>query len=607
MTYLCEGAGMADYSAPIWDIQFILEELALVDKIAEYDDFTEFDSSLVEPVLAEAARFIEETIAPLNATSDQQGSVRADDGSITTPAGFVEAYRAFVDAGWQSVPFDPAYGGGGFPWVIALALQEMLNSACMSFALCPLLTQGAIDLLSEHADEAQKETWLRPLVSGEWSATMNLTEPDAGSDVGALRAKAIRADDGTYRISGQKIFITYGEHDMVDNIVHLVLARTPDAPAGTRGISTFIVPKFLLDDDGQPTIRNDVSCTSIEHKLGIHGSPTCVLQFGDGDGAVGYLIGEENRGMSYMFTMMNNARLSVGVQGLAIAERAYQDAVEYASERRQGRALGAPAGTSSPIIEHLDVRRNLLTMKAYIEAMRGLAFLDAAAVDAEGHHADPDGRTRGGERAALLTPITKAWCTDLGVELTSIAVQVHGGMGFVEETGVAQHYRDARINPIYEGTNGIQALDLVTRKLPVDGGRVLTELLDDIDRTAVEAIDVGGDIETMGHQLRASNEVVRKTSATLLERLGAEPADAFAGATPYLTMLGQHAGGWTLVRQALAAARRLAEGDDDHRLTAKVHTAGFYCDQLLPLAAAQEAAVLGSADALLALTVEQFG
>lgn len=597
---------MADYSAPLWDIQFVLEELAGVENIAGYADFADFDSALVEPVLAEAARFIEETIAPLNTNSDQQGSVRAEDGSVKTPDGFVEAYEAYVAAGWQSVPFDPAHGGGGFPWVIALALQEMLNSACMSFALCPLLTQGAIDLLSEHSDEQQKETWLRPLVSGEWSATMNLTEPDAGSDVGALRSKAVRQDDGTYLISGQKIFITYGEHDMVDNIVHLVLARTPDAPVGTRGISTFIVPKFLLDDEGKPGVRNDVSCSSIEHKLGIHGSPTCVLQFGDEGGAVGYLIGEENRGMSYMFTMMNNARLSVGMQGLAIAERAYQDALAYAMERKQGRALGAEAGVSSPIIEHLDVRRNLMTMKAYIEAMRGLAFLDGAAVDAEGHHSDPDGRVKGGERAALLTPITKGWCTDLGVELTSIAVQVHGGMGFVEETGVAQHYRDARINPIYEGTNGIQALDLVTRKLPMDGGRVLNELLDDIERTCAEAIDVGGTIEEMGHALRISNDSVRATSAALLERLASEPADAFAGATPYLTMLGQHTGGWALVWQAIAANRRIAAGDDDPRLAAKLHTASFYCEQLLPQAAAQAPAVLASADALLALSVEQF-
>ena len=598
---------MADYSAPIWNIQFILEELAGIEDIAGYDGFGDFDSALVAPVLSEAARFIEDTIAPLNTVSDQQGSVRADDGSVVTPDGFIKAYKAFVDAGWPSVPFDPAYGGGGFPWVIALALQEMLNSACMSFALCPMLTQGAIDLLSEHGDEEQRETWLRPLVSGEWSATMNLTEPDAGSDVGALRAKAERHDDGTYRISGQKIFITYGEHDMVDNIIHLVLARTPDAPVGTRGISTFIVPKFLLDEDGNPTIRNDVSCTSIEHKLGIHGSPTCVLQFGDEGGAVGYLIGEENRGMSYMFTMMNNARLSVGTQGLAIAERAYQDAVGYATERTQGRALGAAAGTSSPIIEHVDVRRNLLTMKAYIEAMRGVAFLCAAAVDAQGHHPDADGRERGGERAALLTPITKAWCTDLGVEVASIAVQVHGGMGFVEETGVAQHYRDARINPIYEGTNGIQALDLVTRKLPMDGGRVVTELLDEIDRTAAEATELGGQLEAMGVALNESNVVVRRTSATLLERLAESQADAFAGATPYLAMLGQHTGAWTLVRQALAAHRRISAGDADPRLAATLLTASFYCEQLLPLAAAQAPAVLARADVLLGLSVEQFG
>ena len=597
---------MADYSAPLWDIRFILDELADIQAIAEYPDFGEFDVEIVEPLLGEAGRFIEETIAPLNRNSDEQGSRWNADHTVTTPDGFIDAYKAYAEAGWQSVPFDPAYGGGGFPWVMSIALQEMLNSACMSFALCPLLTQGAIDLLHEHADEGQKETWLRPLVSGEWSATMNLTEPDAGSDVGALRTKAEPAGDGTYRISGQKIFITYGEHDMVDNIVHLVLARTPGAPPGTKGISTFIVPKFLLDEDGKPSIRNDVSCTSIEHKLGIHGSPTCVLQFGDDDGAVGYLIGEENRGMAYMFTMMNNARLSVGVQGLAIAERAYQDAVDYANERKQGRALTAAPGTSSPIIEHPDVRRTLLTMKAYIEAMRGLCFLDAAAVDAETHHPDPAGREAAAARAALLTPITKGWCTDLGVELTSMAVQVHGGMGFVEETGVAQHYRDARINPIYEGTNGIQALDLVARKLPLDGGAVIGKLLDEIDAVAAEASSGGEALATMGASLATANATVRATTMKIVERLGANPADAFAGATPYLTMLGQLVGGWTLVRQALAAQRRLDAGEDDEQLRTKLITAGFYCDQLLPLAAAHEPAVLASADVLMALTPEQF-
>ncbi len=592
---------MADYSAPLWDLQFILNAIAQADEIVQYPDFADVDIEMFEPLLEESARFIEGTIAPLNRVSDEQGSQWNDDLSVTTPEGFIAAYQAYVDAGWQTLPFDPAYGGGGMPWVMALALQEMLNSACMSFALCPLLTQGAIDLISHHSDEGQKETWLRPLVSGEWSATMNLTEPDAGSDVGALRTKAEPAGDGTYRISGQKIFITYGEHDMADNIVHLVLARTPDAPPGTKGISTFIVPKFLLDDDGKPTIRNDVQCTSIEHKLGIHGSPTCVLQFGEEDGAVGYLIGEENRGMAYMFTMMNNARLSVGVQGIAIAERAYQDAVGSAHERTQGRALGAPAGTSSPIIEHVDVRRNLLTMKAYIEAMRGVAFLDAAAVDAEGHHPDEDGRARGAERAALLTPIVKGWCTDLGVELTSIAVQVHGGMGFVEETGVAQHYRDARINPIYEGTNGIQALDLLSRKLPLDSGRVITELFNDIDATADVASTSGEATAAMGAALKTASATVQATTAKLMERLGSNPADAMAGATPYLTMLGQLVGGWSMVLQANAAQARIDAGDSDERLAAKLITASFYCDQLLPLAQAQEAAVLGSAEALTAL------
>ncbi len=588
---------MADYAAPLWDIQFNLTELAKVGEIADFPYFAETDPSMVEPLLEESARFIQETIAPLNRISDEQGSRLNDDGSVVTPDGFIEAYQAYVDAGWQTLPFDPAYGGGGMPWSLALALQEMLNSACMSFALCPLLTQGAIDLLSEHGDEEQKETWLRPLVTGEWSATMNLTEPDAGSDVGALRAKAERAEDGTYRISGQKIFITYGEHDLVDNIVHLVLARTPDAAPGTKGISTFIVPKFLLDEDGAPTIRNDVSCTSIEHKLGIHGSPTCVLQFGDGDGAVGYLIGEEGSGMSYMFTMMNNARLSVGTQGLAIAERAYQDAVGYAKERTQGRALGTPAGTSSPIIEHVDVKRMLMTMKAYIEAMRGLALLDAAAVDAEAHHPSEEGREAGAGRAALLTPIVKGWCTDLGVELTSVAVQVFGGMGFVEETGVAQHFRDSRINPIYEGTNGIQALDLVTRKLTLDQGQVAARLFAEIDEVADAAIN-NAPTKAMGESLAEASKVVQETTRALVTELSTNPANAFAGATPYLKMLGQLAGGWSMVLQASAAQRRIEAGETDERLAAKLITANFYCEQLLPLAAAQQPAVLGEASAL---------
>ena len=597
---------MADYSAPVWDIRFIAEELANIGAISSYPDYSEADPDLIEPLLVEAARFIEEVIAPLNVGSDRHGSVLNEDSSVTTPPGFVDAYANFVEAGWQAVPFDPAYGGGGFPWVLAIAIQEMLNSACMSFALCPLLTQGAIDLLTHHGTEEQKETWLRRLVSGEWSATMNLTEPDAGSDVGALRSKAELADDGTYRLSGQKIFITYGEHDLADNIVHLVLARIPGGPPGTKGISTFIVPKYLLDEAGEPTIRNEVTCTSIEHKLGIHGSPTCVLEFGGDKGAVAYLVGEEHRGMAYMFTMMNNARLSVGVQGVSIAERAYQDAVAYAQERTQGRALGAPAGTSSPIIEHPDVRRNLLTMKAYIEAARGLAFLDAAAVDAQMHHPDEDARELATERASILTPITKGWCTDLGVSLSSIAVQVHGGMGFVEETGVAQHYRDARINPIYEGTNGIQALDLVARKLPLRGGAAINELFDEIDATASLAGEGDEALAQMASAVGSANAVVRATTAKVLGQLAENPADAFAGATPYLTMMGQLLGGWSMLLQAIAARRRLDEGEVDPNLDAKLVTAEFYCSQLLPQAAALEPAVLGRAEVLMALAPEQF-
>ena len=391
--------------------------------------------------------------------------------------GFREAYRQYVDAGWGAVPFPPEFGGGGFPWLVTIVMQEMLASASLGFSTCPVLTQGAIDMLTQHGSPGQQATFLEKMVSGEWTGTMNLTEPQAGSDLGAVRTKAVPAGDGTWRITGQKIFITFGEHDLAGNIIHLVLARVPDAPPGTKGISCFIVPKYLVNEDGSLGSRNDLRCVSIEHKLGIRASPTCVMSFGDAGGATGYLIGEANQGMRYMFTMMNTARLSVGVQGLAIAERAYQDALRYAQERRQGRVVGARAGESSPIVEYTDVRRMLLTMKAYIEAMRALLYTHAASIDLAGHHHDQAEREARRELAELLTPISKAWCTDLGVELTSIGLQVHGGMGYVEETGVAQYLRDSRIAPIYEGTNGIQAIDLVTRKVPMRGGGVVTDLL----------------------------------------------------------------------------------------------------------------------------------
>ncbi len=546
---------VSDYRVPLDDITFSLYHVADLAGLAELPGYEHTEADLVEGLLSEAARFTEEVIAPTNRPGDTVGSVRADDGTVTTPPGFREAYRRYVEAGWGGVPFDPAYEGGGFPWLLGLALQEMLTSANMAFSLCPLLTQGAIDLLSRHGSEEHKELFLRKMVTGEWTGTMNLTEPQAGSDVGALTTRAVPAGDGTYRITGTKIFITYGEHDLADNIVHLVLARTPDAPPGTRGISCFIVPKYLLDADGEPGEPNDVRCVSIEHKLGIHASPTCVMAFGDGGGAVGYLVGEENAGMRYMFTMMNNARLSVGLEGLAIAERAYQQALAYAHERRQGRAPGAAPGESSPIVEHPDVQRMLLDMKSCIDAMRGLCYRNAEALDLSTHGRDADERRTGSERAALLTPLTKAWCTDVGVELTSTGIQVHGGMGYVEETGAAQHFRDARIAPIYEGTNGIQAIDLVLRKLPLRDGGVVADHLDAIAATA-RALEGDTELEPVREALVAAHAATSAATAWLRDHAD-EPRDVLAGASPYLRMLALTTGGAILADAALAARDHL--------------------------------------------------
>src|SRR5271166_3123898 len=451
---------MADYVPPLRDIKFVLEQLVDLPGLSKLAAYEHADPGTVFGVIEESGRFMAGVVGPLNRSGDIAGSALDGDGNVTTAPGFKEAYRQYVDAGWGAVPFSPEFGGGGFPWLVAVVMQEMLASANLAFSLCPLLTQGAIDMLAQHGSPVQQATFLEKMVSGEWAGTMNLTEPEAGSDLGALRTRAVPADDGSWRITGQKIFITFGEHDLVGNIIHLVLARVPGAPPGTKGISCFIVPKYLVNADGSLGARNDLRCVSIEHKLGIHASPTCVMSYGDAGGATGYLIGEANQGMRYMFTMMNNARLSVGVQGLAVAERAYQDALRYAQERRQGRAVGAPAGKPSPIVEHPDVRRMLLTMKAYIEAMRALLYTNAVSIDLARHHPDRAEREARRELVDLLTPICKAWCTDLGVELTSFGLQVHGGMGYVEETGVAQYLRDSRIAPIYEGTNGIQAIDV---------------------------------------------------------------------------------------------------------------------------------------------------
>ena len=578
---------MAEYTAPLRDIRFVLEHLVDLRSVAELPGYEHVDADGVYSVLEENARFMEDLVAPLNRVGDEQGSVRHEDGSVTTPEGFVDAYKAYVDAGWGGVPFPEDYGGGGFPWLVGIAMQEMLTSANMAFSMCPLLNQGAIDMLLHHASEEHKETYLPKMVTGEWTGTMNLTEPQAGSDVGALTTKAVPQDDGTYRITGTKIFISFGEHDMSENIIHLVLARTPSAPPGTKGISCFIVPKLLLDEDGIPGERNDVTCVSIEHKMGIKASPTCVLSYGDGgEGAVGYLIGEENAGMRYMFTMMNNARLSVGLEGLALAERAFQMALAYARERRQGRAPGAPPGQQSAIVEHPDVRRMLLTQKACIEALRGITYANAAAIDHANRHPDDAVRAANDELADILTPVSKAWGTDLGVELTSLALQVFGGMGYIEETGVAQHYRDARIAPIYEGTNGIQAIDLVGRKLPMRGGAAIGDYLGRIQATVDALASADDDLASIHAGLADGLEVLRTATDWLLANGLADPLDALAGATPYLRLFSVVTGGWVMARQAQAATALLTDAApaDKDLYEGKVLTARFFCEQVLPQA-----------------------
>jgi len=566
---------MSDYRAPVEDMDFVLQHVVNAGDLQGHDAFSHVDVSEIAGILEEAGRFFSEVVAPTNRIGDTQGSQRNADGSVTTPDGIPEAYAKLVDAGWGAISFDPEYGGGGFPTVIGLAVQEMLTSANMGFSLCPLLTQGAIHLLDAHASEAQRLAWVPKMVTGEWTGTMNLTEPQAGSDVGALTTKAVRNDDGTYAITGQKIFITWGEHDVAENIVHLVLARTADAPPGTKGISVFIVPKFLLNDDGSVGERNSLECVSLEHKLGIHCSPTAVMAF---ENATGYLIGEEQTGMRSMFTMMNSARLSVGLEGLALAERSYQQAVQYSFDRLQGGRPELAKGEPAQIVEHPDVRRMLLTMKAYIEAMRCLCYLNAKAMDDAQHASDAETKQAGQELAEVLTPLSKAWCTDLGNELTSLGVQVHGGMGFIEETGAAQHYRDIRIGGIYEGTNGIQAIDLIGRKLPIRDGAAVAELL---DATQEYAEALGGDLASLTKPLVEGVSACRESSAWLLANQGDA---ALAGATPYLRLLSTVVAGGLMAKSAAVAQAKLTEatGERADFLSQKIVTATFFIEQLVP-------------------------
>jgi alkylation response protein AidB-like acyl-CoA dehydrogenase len=568
-------------------MRFVLEEVAKLDELARLPGYEAASADLVESILTEAAKLAETEFAPLNQSADRAGSV-IENGVVRTPAGFRKAYAQYVEGGWNALSSDPEYGGQGLPLALAIPVAEMWNSACMSFALCPLLTAGAVELLTAHGSAEQKQRYLGKLVTGEWTGTMNLTEPQAGSDLGALRTRAVPASDARwgehYRLTGQKIFITYGDHDLAPNIVHMVLARTPDAPPGSRGISLFLVPKFLPDGECSVGPRNDVRTLGLEHKLGIHASPTCVLAYGEDDGAIGWRIGEENRGLEYMFTMMNAARLNVGLQGVAIAERAYQQARDFARNRVQGRPVGvAPGSETPPIIHHPDVRRMLLWMRVATEAMRSLAYYAAATIDRARRDADAAARRAAQRRADLLIPVVKAWCTDLGVAVTSTGIQVHGGMGYIEETGAAQHLRDARIAPIYEGTNGIQANDLVGRKLTRDGGESASELIAEMRATTqLLCLARSAHLVAISRPFKEGLAALETATSFLVE---AEPALAAAGSAPYLQLLGTVCAGWLIARLALAAERRSAEnGGDAAFCSAKRAASRFYAEHFLPLA-----------------------
>jgi alkylation response protein AidB-like acyl-CoA dehydrogenase len=598
---------MSDYAPPLQDIKFVLDHVTPLDELTKLPVYEEIDADSVYGVIEEFGRLMSQVWAPTNAVGDHEGS-RVEDDTVKTATGFKEAYQQYADAGWGAVPFAPEYGGGGFPWLVGIVQQELLNSANMALAMAPLLTQGAIDAILHHGSEEQKEKYLLKMVSAEWTGSMNLTEPDAGSDVGALRTKAVKQDDGTYRISGQKIFITFGEHDFTDNIVHLVLARTPDAPTGTKGISLFIVPKFLVNDDGSLGERNDVHIVSIEHKMGIKASPTCVLAYGDNsDGAIGYLVGEENAGMRYMFTMMNNARLGVGVEGLGLAERSYQHALAYAKERKQGFAPGAARGEKSFIIEHPDVRRQLLTMKSYTESMRLMAYKVAEQIDLLRYAGDEVGRTAAQEMVDLLIPLTKSYCTDVAETVTSIGIQVHGGMGFIEETGAAQFYRDTKITQIYEGTNGIQAMDLVGRKLPMRAGGVYQDQVDRMKATVEELAGAGEDLAAIHRELDAAVGALEDATGWILSEGMADPVQALSAATPYQRLFATTVAGWLMAQQALVAKRLVDAGSSDADVAqVKLVTARFFAEHLLPQVHGLVAPVKAGKTDLFAITAEQF-
>ncbi len=597
---------MSTYVAPVKDMQFVIKELVGLDQISAMPECAEVTAELVDAVLAEASKFATAVLDPLNRTGDHEG-VRLVDGKVVVPQGFSEAYRQFVAGGWNGLAGETGFGGQGLPHVVAMPVQEMWNSANMAFCLCPMLTSGVLEALRLRGTAAQKQLFLPKLTSGEWSGTMNLTEPQAGSDLSAVRARAEPEDDH-YRIHGTKIFITWGEHEMAENIIHLVLARTPDAPEGVKGISLFIVPKFLVNADGSLGSRNDVKCVSLEHKLGIHASPTCVLAYGEGKGAIGYLVGEENRGLETMFIMMNHARLGVGLEGAALAERAYQHALDYAKTRVQGRAIGQKSGDRVTIIQHPDVRRMLMMMKAQTEAMRALAYTASAALDLSRHHPDGKERRRNQALVDLLIPIVKGWCTEASIEVASAGIQIHGGMGFIEETGAAQFLRDARITTIYEGTTGIQAADLAGRKVGYEKGATAFAVIEEMRELDAElARSKNADVTAQRDNLKHAVDGLNRATQWLVDTFAQEPNAVAAVSVPYLKLWGTVAGGWLMARAASIAETQLAAGVGDADFyRAKISTARFYSEHILPQANGLASQVVSGAGSVLALTEAQF-
>jgi hypothetical protein len=594
------------YIAPLKDMLFDIEHLARIDQVAQMPGFEDAGLETAQAVLEECAKLNQDVIAPLNWEGDKNPSFFKD-GDVTTTPGFKEAFRQYAEGGWQGLQHPTDFGGQGLPKTIGAACGEILNSANMSFALCPLLTDGAIEALLTAGSDELKATYLEKLVSGQWTGTMNLTEPQAGSDLAAVRSRAEPQPDGTYKVFGTKIYITYGEHDMAENIVHLVLARVTGAPEGVKGISLFVVPKFLVNQDGSLGARNDVHCVSIEHKMGIKASPTAVLQYGDHGGAVGYLVGQENRGLEYMFIMMNAARYAVGVQGIAIAERAYQKAVGYAKDRVQSRPVDGSLSAAAPIIHHPDVKRMLMTMRSVTEGCRAMAAVAAAAYDAAHHHPDAEVRKQNATFYEFLVPLVKGYSTEMSLEVTSLGVQVHGGMGFIEETGAAQYYRDAKILTIYEGTTAIQANDLVGRKTARDGGQSAKAIAAQIEKTEAELAQRDSANARAVHQrLKAAREAFVDVVEFIAANTRSNPNAAFAGSVPYLMLAGNLMAGWQLARSLLVAEDLSAKGQDVAFMQAKITTARFYADHILGRAPGVRDAIVDGAEAVTALPAEAF-